>query len=228
VFEYTPGLKRLSMYIISIIGDDYIPSPIPRLIDLNIGIAYATDTSKIISFLQNTPNLRRLSIRLWSNLTDGHQWKQIIRNYLPKLKVFQLKMEDKCVDVHNIEEQVNELVNSFRSSFWIDEHQWFIRCFTSKSTINLYNLSERFYYREYNFPDSLQSTYPHDDEQQFYNNMIFIYNDKFFDSSISSNIRLSNIQNLRIKLPINDRFWSIVTSLKRLYSIRVSSHTDTF
>ncbi|CAF5100807.1 unnamed protein product, partial [Rotaria sp. Silwood1] len=131
LFEYTPYLKRLSMRIFSGTNDYYIPSSsFSTLIDLNIIIYYTSDTSSIISFLQNTPNLHRLYITLWSKFINGHEWKQIICNYLPKLKVFQLRMKRKFYDNHDIQEQANELVNSFQSSFWLDEHKWFIRCIT--------------------------------------------------------------------------------------------------
>jgi hypothetical protein len=95
LFQNTPQLKSLSITIFSCINDDYIPYSVPTLIDLKINIYHTSDTSKIISFLQNTPNLRRLNITLWSEFIDGHQWKKIICNYLPKLKVFQLRMKNK-------------------------------------------------------------------------------------------------------------------------------------
>ncbi|CAF5117888.1 unnamed protein product, partial [Rotaria sp. Silwood1] len=64
----------------------------------------------------NIPNLRRLNIHLNSNLIDGHQWERIIRDYLLKLKIFQLEMKEIIVD-DDIEEQMDALVNSFRISF---------------------------------------------------------------------------------------------------------------
>ncbi|CAF4219602.1 unnamed protein product [Rotaria sordida] len=50
----------------------------------------------------------------------------------------------------------------------------------------------------------------------------------FFNSPISSNISLPNIQKLEIQLPINNQFWSIVSNLKRLYSLKIISYTDTY
>ncbi|CAF4965767.1 unnamed protein product [Rotaria sp. Silwood1] len=229
LFEHTPHLKYLSLIISSDTNDNYIPSSsLPTLIDLKISIYSTLDTSRIISFLQNTPNLRRFDITLGSILINGHQWEQIICNYLPKLKVFQLKMKHRFVVNHNIQEQVNELVNSFRSSFWIDEHKWFIRCITSDNTIHLDSLSKLPNGYEYKQLDSWQSTYPQDNQQEYYNNMNRICSDSFFDPPIPSNISLPNIQNLYINLPINNQFWSIVPSLKRLYSLTVSSYTDSF
>jgi hypothetical protein len=66
-------------------------------------------------FLQNIPNLCYLDINIFSALIDGHQWEQIIRNYLPKLKTFRLKMKKKLFGEQNLEEGIDELMNSFRT-----------------------------------------------------------------------------------------------------------------
>ncbi|CAF3761939.1 unnamed protein product [Rotaria sp. Silwood1] len=229
LFEYTYRLKSLS---INVEFDDnnykYILSPFPTLIELHISGSQRIVASKMISLLQNTPNLRRLSVSLWSNFIDGHQWEQIIRNYLPELNAFRLGMQATLSFDHNIKEQVDELVNSFRSSFWIDEHQWFVRCITQKRTVHLYTSSKVFYNYDSAFFDSFRSTDPQDNQQKFYNNMTSIVNETYFDQSIPPYIRLPNIEYLWIKLPINDRFWSIVPSLNRLKSLTVVSYIDTF
>jgi hypothetical protein len=81
------------MKIASGINDYYIPSSFPTLIDLKITNCMS-DTSRIILFLQNTSNLRRLHITLASKLINGREWEQIICNYLQKLKIFQFRMEE--------------------------------------------------------------------------------------------------------------------------------------
>jgi hypothetical protein len=78
------------------------------------------------------------------------------------------------------------------------------------------------------FPDSWQSTYPHDNQQEFYDHRISIDECTFFDKPISSHIRLPNIKNLHIKLPINNQFWSICPNLKKLRSLTISSDVNTY
>ncbi|CAF2922890.1 unnamed protein product, partial [Rotaria sp. Silwood2] len=48
----------------------------------------------------------------------------------------------------------------------------------------------------------------------------------YFDRQIPSNIILPSIEDLHIGLPINNQFWSMIPSLKRLHSLRISSYTD--
>ena len=57
--------------------------------------------------------------------------------------------------------------------------------------------------------------------------MTSIDDETFFDQPFPSDIRMPNINYLCIKFPINDKIWSIVSSLKRLDSLTVSSYTDT-
>jgi hypothetical protein len=226
LFQYTPRLTRFSTTVDSI-NDDYIPPQLPMLIDLKIRFSYSSDYSKMILFLQNISNLRHLDITISFNLIDGHQWEYTIQNYLPKLKTFRLKMYKRLPLDRNSQEQVDNLMNSFRNPFWINEHQWFIRCFTYSRFIHVQTVSESFDWSLNLSMTSWQSTYPHDDHLTFHNNVNKIDDDTFFDQPISSHIRLFNIKYLHIKFPLNDQFSSIVPSLNQLHSLTVSSYTDT-
>ncbi|CAF3981790.1 unnamed protein product [Rotaria sordida] len=231
LFQCTPRLKQLSIlvYIHSSNDNDYVLfASLPILIDLHIDIWSTFDVSKMISFLKNIPNLRRLNVTLWYNIINGYQWEEIIRNYLPKLKIFRVEMRKKLFLDENMQERIDQLINSFRSSFWIEEHQWFVRCLTVKKTIYFYNLPSSFCICENKLPDLWRSTYPDDNQQEFYNNITTIHNEIFFNQLILPEFRLRNINDLHIRLPINDQFWSIVPSLERLSSLNISYHTDHF
>jgi len=162
-----------------------------------------------------------------SKLIDGYQWEQIIRNYLPKLKTFQLRMRTRPLGDIDLESRMDELIHSFRTSFWIDEHQWFVRCFTWIRIIHLYTLSQSIDYNEY-IDKSWKSSCPYADYPKLFDNTTIIYSRTFVDQPIPSHIRLFNIKYVYIKLPINDQFWCIFPSLKGLYSLSVSSYADTY
>jgi len=153
LFKYTPRLKRLSISIKSPDDNYYIPSSLPTLINLSISISCTSDASKMILFLKNIPNLRRLNVDLSFALINGYQWEQVIRNYLPKLKIFQLEMINTLSLDENMEERVDQLIDSFRSSFWIDEHRWFVRCLTLQTTIHLHTLPKSFDYHGEHLPN---------------------------------------------------------------------------
>ncbi len=227
LFKYTPLLKCLSTFLGDLTNDNYIPSPLPTLIRLNICFVCPFDISKVIVLFQNMPNLCHLQFSTWSQLVNGHQWEQIIRNHLPKLKTFRLEMEESInEDEVDIQPRADQLLNSFRSAFWIDEHQWFVRCITLKELIYLYTLSNGYNYYQGMIPDYWQSTYPHDNQQKFYDDMVSIYNDTFFNQPTLSCIRFPNINHLDMKLPINNQFWSIVPNLNQLKALSISFYAD--
>jgi hypothetical protein len=228
LFKYTPCLTCLSIRIALFDHDAFSPSFFPTLTDLKI-TTYSNQSGieKMFAFLQNTPNLYRLDVRL-SVLVDGNRWEQMIRNYLPKLKIFRLNMYRIIRDEQNIQKRVDELVDSFRGSFWIDEHQWFIRCHAEEKRIycsTLHKNNSDFCDMLF---DSFKSTCPLNNEQEYYNNMNHITNNAFFNQTISSHIQLHNIEVLYIELPLNDQFWSRVSSLNRLSSLVVWRHVDMF
>jgi hypothetical protein len=226
--DYTPRLKRLFAFVRDLNNNDsVIVSPILTLISLDICLMSTFEISNMMIFLQNMSNLRHLDISLWSGLINGYQWEQIIRNHLPQLKKFDLKMKLSFPKGEDIEEQVNILIDSFRSAFWIEEHQWFVRCFIANRTIYLYTLSKPYCYARMH-PKLWQSTYPHDNLKEFYKNIISIYDDTFFDQPLPLDISLPNIHHLHIKCPINNQFWSVVPSLNQLKTLSISSHTDSF
>ena len=166
-------------------------------------------------------NLCHLNIDIWFKLIDGHKWKQIIDDYLPRLRTFHLRTNDWNVfSEHNIQVKVNDLIDPFQSLFWIDERKWFVRCFTEDKTIHLDTLSNSpSYYDDDIFPDTWQSICPDDNQQKFYNYITSIYDQTAFGKRFLSNICLPNIDYLSIKLPINDRFWFIVPNLNQLKSL---------
>jgi hypothetical protein len=226
LYQYTPNLKHLSITVKNF-ADDYQPILLPTLISLQISVSYINGISKIVLLLQNMPNLRCLDINIVSNIIDGYQWKYIITNYLPKLEKFQFRMNHTLDFVDARQEHVDRLIDSFRSSFWIDEHRWFVRCFVVQTYVYLCTISNPLPYIGASLPDSFISTYPDDNLQQFCNSITEIHDGGFFDTPIPSNIHLSNIKRLEIKFPINDQFWSIVPILNQLHSLTVYLTADT-
>lgn len=227
LFQYTPHLKHLFIFAGIWTDDNSILSSFPTLIKLHVCFISSYEIPKMILFFKSMPNLRHLSVSLWSGLIQGHQWGKIIRDHLTKLKTFRIKMEASFHDGEDIQQIANELIDSFRTPFWTIKHRWFVQCITSRITVRLDTVSSESTYYEAIIPDSWQSTCSHDNQQEFYDNMTSVYS-TFFDQLIPLNIRLSNINYLHIKLPIKDQLWWIIPNFDRLKSLTISSHADTF
>ena len=162
----------------------------------------------MMTILQSMSNLIQLKLDTDLIDYDGYRWEDIIDNNLPKLKVFHLKMHMKLNLYHeeNNEEQVDQLMNSFRSRFWLEKHQWYIRSHF-KSELNC--MAILLYTLPYAFVDFDSKT------------LLMPY--KFFFTRGLSSIYFSNIRNLRINLPVGEIFWKIVPTIHQLQSLTVSS-----
>ncbi|UJR11210.1 hypothetical protein I4U23_015391 [Adineta vaga] len=85
-------------------------------------------------------------------LVNGDRWENLIRRHLPSLKYFHFKIHPSLDSVNTI-----QLFAPFQTSFWSDQHQWFIHCdydetmnsaFHTIKNIHLYTLpycDEEFY-----------------------------------------------------------------------------------
>lgn len=228
LLKQTPALKHLDIRLE--FGSERISlrEKFPLITHLVIDIMRYFDVAQIESFLEKFPNLDRLSIVLPSPCINGHQWEQIIRKNLPKLKIFQLRMREMLAKERKIEERFNELYNSFRSSFWIKEHQWFFHCLRTANEILIYSLPYTLSYYEDDFPNTIKSTKSDKDSQQeFSSNIIAISHSDLFPKLNPSNVRLCRLQHLEIRLTTNELFYSAALTLNNLRSLVIDSYDDT-
>ena len=177
-------------------------------------------------FFQTTPNLRQLDIVI-ERIFNGQEWENIIENHLTKLKVFRLQMQQNLGDSFR-HLSIAKLADSFRNPFWIDERQWFIRCFTMGGIIFVHTLPSTFQYFYVDPPETWKTTSPYDDRQQLFDNISGIINAKYFERIFSPAIQMFNLRYLHIRLPIPDNFWTAVPSLTRLDYLSISSHNNEY
>ncbi|CAF0890618.1 unnamed protein product [Adineta steineri] len=227
LFQYTPYLKYLHAHTDYWEDDDsYITSSFSTLTNLTI-FTTVGDPSKIISFLRNIPNLHCLKIVIaGSYFIDGYQWEDLIRNYLPKLRTFHFLMTNTSVVRLTTEEQIDELMNSFRSSFWIDEHQWFVRCIIDEHHIRFQTVPNASHYIEDKLPSVFKSTDSQDSIERLYTTMDSISDVTLFNQSISSKICFPKLYFLLVKCPINNQYWSMISNLHQVSSLSLDLSTD--
>ena len=136
------------------------------------------------------------------------------------------------VSVEDLDEQVEQLLDSFRSDFWINKHQWFVQCDWYPININrtalLYTLPyvfDTFYYID---GTQSKSTSPIELDYSCYNRVQTLYHtdrkkNVHMNLNPSSPIRFINLRHMKIKLPFNETFWSVIPSLHRLISLDITS-----
>jgi hypothetical protein len=86
--------------------------------------------------------------------------------------------------------QLNSILDSFRTKFWIEEHQWFVRyyCYIPNET-HQSTTTDLF--------TSARSTCPYDDEYLICDHVNHLYyGSSYFTSSISSHIHFPDMRHL--------------------------------
>jgi hypothetical protein len=187
--------------------------------------------NSIRNLIQNMPYLSHLTVITSQVYLDGNTWRELIRNYLPQIEIFQLKMDfDFQQRNDDIDEIIIELLESFRSSFWIEEHQWFVRCHWNPSdpykSTTLYTLPYAFDTYDSSNKCCTKSTCL--DEQQYWSyDSVRLFGHSHIDNTLSHRFsllraRFPAIHHLHINLPLDAMFWLRFSSFNYLKSLNIS------
>ena len=219
--EYTPRLRYLALDLYRR-GDEVLQIPISSITELNL-VLVGPQHGTIENLLQHVPNLCQLKIETCYVEMNGYEWEQIIRDFLPKLEVFQLKMRFQVIG----EKYKKELFQSFQTPFWLKEHHWFIRFHynpnENSNMICLYTLPYSFSYLDIHFPVLFKSTCPNDDDHCSYNHVQhLVYRSSLIEEEIPFDLHFPNITYLTIKLPVNKHLLLILRRLDQLTTLEVS------
>ncbi|CAF1010546.1 unnamed protein product [Rotaria sp. Silwood1] len=226
IFEHTPNLKHLFVLALGKWWSFQFAIPILSITTLQFsGNSY----SKPLDLVGWLPNLSKLKFAL-SNIqyyvSIGEEWEDIIHQHLKKLKIFQFKIEFDLNEDENNEKRIDRMLDTFRSRFWHDEHQWFIQydwcldepkvCFyTLPYAFNEFHLDSFILSKSTCSPNKYQSSY-----DQVHH---LICNVDFFKYSTLFNSQFCNIEKLSIRFPINEQLWFIIPTFDRLTSLDILS-----
>jgi hypothetical protein len=224
LYEHTPNLQNLSIE-----GweseDDHQSLPIMYL--LNTLTFKCENSSRLfLSILRKVPNLTKLTIEMTNIEMNGRQWENILRKDLLNLKIFNLKMKYELIDVDNIEDEIDQIIDSYRTSFWIDEHKWFIRCFSSTENhgdfINIHTLPYRFKETSLSINENyiFKSTCPNYLVYNYVQNLDYCSNTS--EEMNLSPIQFPNLEQLTLTLPYDDYFRCIVPQFNQLISLNIN------
>ncbi len=186
-----------------------------------------TEPQTIRNLLQNMFNLRRLTIEIDGVCITGYHWEEILGECLPRLQVFRLKMQFELGDVDQGEQQLDELLNSFRSRFWLEEHRWFVRCdWNLAETYNFISV----YTVPYPFGDFVleyvlvsKSTCPQNVDHCSSRRVRRLHcGASFAEDILLQQIRFPDLRHLSVGFPISDNFWAVIPKCDRLQTLNVS------
>ncbi|CAF1158979.1 unnamed protein product [Rotaria sordida] len=222
LFQTTPRLRSLRIEMTCTTSNEHFSIVLPSLKRLNI-MFHSAQQSTIENLLRNLPNLNALKIEMLNFCLNGHDWKRIITNYLLKLKRFEFKVDDNFSNDNMIDKKINQLLQTFRTQFWIDIHRWFVQCdLCEKEHYSLYTLPYAF--KDFSqLPCFSKSTCSDDfNHSHTYDYVCNLSNLLTFSSyTINFHFNFQNLHQLSIKCPIEQSIWSCISNLNRLYSLRI-------
>ncbi len=79
--------------------------------------------------MTRTIQLKQLELhgQLWNegDAINGYKWEDFIENYIPQLEIFNFFF----TIIHwTTVTKLNQIVESFKTNFWLIKHKWFITC----------------------------------------------------------------------------------------------------
>ncbi|CAF2718728.1 unnamed protein product [Rotaria sp. Silwood2] len=227
LFKHTPFLQYLNTTIHFNFEDEQMPIITSSITSLKL--TFESSVPVMINLFQMMPNLYSLTLKTMDIYLNGNKWKKILMKYLTKLKKFRLRMYFEFSHHKNVDEQLNKLIDTYKNSFWIEKHQWFIQCdcipFGTYHHGILYTLPYTF--DTFVCYDITKSKYTCPNEKIYwsYNRVkCFQYMKYKMNANDNSNllpIQFPNIQHLKIGIPFDDNFWSYIPSLHRLTTLEV-------
>ncbi|CAF3253784.1 unnamed protein product [Rotaria sp. Silwood2] len=124
------------------------------------------------------------------------------------------------------QKRIRQLLDTFRTAFWIKEHRWFVRCqWYPQSTdayISLYTLP--FVFDEFNDlcePIEFASTCQDDRDYCSYDCVRFMKIGNEIQNFSLPPIRFPGLTYLEINLPMHTDIWSMIPTLDHLTSLTV-------
>ena len=229
LFQFTPNLQSLFIDFMDYSETFERTFPIRSITRLKLSFDSSLDILR--NLLQNLPDLQHLTLETIHIYMDGYQWEDFILQYLPKLKRLEMKMGFSPVNNQNRDEQLDRILDSFRTKFWLDEHQWFIRGHWYSSDdqyhldfIDLFTLPYVFRnFLSYTGCTLVKSTCSSETDYWSYDQVQDLcYSSAHFNNLILSRVRLSSLEHLSLSLPFNELLFSVVTQLDRLKSLNIS------
>ena len=220
--QCTPRLEQVQVRIKDVSeGDRILQFPTLSLTKLRIN--FQGSASALRDLIIHLPNLKELLINVSDVYVDGHQWEEMLSQ---ELRRFELFMDFKITLETNIEDELESILESFQTEFWLVQHRWFVQCETvteSRST-HLYTLP--FPLKHFCIPVSSHSRLTRSTSRSscVYQRVQTLS----FPSSATPLVpphptRFPSVRHLQLSCPFDETLWTMLPRLDRLTSLEIFS-----
>ncbi|CAM4829041.1 unnamed protein product [Rotaria magnacalcarata] len=219
-----PSLRHLFIKFGQPINTELFRLPSVELLT-SLKIYFDGSVCSLTHILKSMPNLLYLTFETETINLNGNQWKQILIDYVPQIKRFRFLMKVLSIKNNNVEEQLDDVLNTFRTPFWLDEHQWFVRCDWPQHSKKLFLL----YTLPYCFGDIhvihqnqwSKTTGPNTCDYNSYDRVMNVFYNGRIGNLTLSPIVYPNVRHLTLRVSVDNYFWTIIPTLDHLLSLEI-------
>ena len=163
--------------------------------------------------------------------SERNQWQELINRYLPDLKTLRFTVFDMWRGILGNEAEIEEQLDTFRTPFWLEKHQWHVCC-DWEGASSLSRGSKRFFTLPYAFSyfnDSANgirrstATCSYQDKHWSFRHVRkFECRARDTNRQYQYPVDFMNIENLRLCIPEPDTIWRMIPSLNHLTKMYVT------
>ncbi|CAF1464169.1 unnamed protein product [Rotaria sp. Silwood1] len=228
LFQCTPNLRRLHTTISCNSRQEELKNIFSSIISLKLIYLGSIDSMKYL--FQNLKNLSSLTLETSGIYLNGYEWESFLTDALPQIKRFRFKMNFNFKHINNQEEEVDILINSFSTQYWIEIRQQYVQCdWISSATISdatIYTLPYAFEKFSYYDNTCSKSTCPNVVDfwsydrvhtVKYVNNRLNLVKD-----SISFRGEFPNVYHLNLTFLFNNNILSVYPLLNQLTKLYIS------
>mgnify|MGYP001036894548 CR=1 FL=1 len=223
LIKQTPNIESIHLSIEFNFQDEHIRILKSKIKHLKL--TFESSYPVLIKLFRMMPNLLSLKIKTSDLYFKGAQWEKILDKYLIYLKIFQFRMYFQFPLKKRLDEEFDELLTSYKTPFWIVKHQLYVACDCIPFHESFHGI---IYTLPYNFDQFIRyntiksaSTYPNPMFNWTFDKVRHVqYLNPTNDSNILP-IEFRKIRHLKVGIPFDGYFLSLIPSLENLYSVEV-------
>ena len=229
LYDHTPHLSYLSVDIWDPYNDSM--SLFSPMITLTTFRMQCQDSSvSLASLFRPMSQLKRLIFESDTMRMDGHEWEILLSRSLPQLRDFELKTQIDLSTRPDTDMEIDRMIDSYRTRFWIDDHRWFIRCYWNRDSddhiLRLHTVPSHFDHFVLNLDENfvMKSTCPDDSPSHVhydYVTRLTCSSSGFNQAHPTLNICFPHLRSLTLTLPRIHSFHALVPRLDNLTSLKV-------
>ena len=195
----------------------------PMLSLTKLHLNFQGSMSTLQELFINLPNLTELIVKVSDVYIDGYQWAEMLSN---QLRQFELSMEFKAALNTHLEQELEAIVESFQTEFWLVSHQWFVQCDIDSESRSTHIYTLPFPLKKFCIPSCGRTRLIRSTSKNpcSYHRVKKLYLPSSSAPLVSPYpMRFPSVQHFQLSYPFDETVWTMLPRLDRLRSLEIFS-----